>query len=112
MGTIRKREKKKRGKTKKYSYRAEVSLKGYRDSKTFDDKADAELWIRDKENAIRNGTPLPGEVARGDMLLYTAMERYILESRTLVSKSQIKSYENSELMYRRTFAQKTTMALD
>ena len=112
MGTVTKREKKKKGKQKEYSYRAQVKIKEVQDGKTFDNRIAALQWIEEKENSILTGTPLPGEVARGDMLLYKAMERYILESRTLVPKSQIKSYENSELMYRRTFAKNTTMTLD
>lgn len=68
------------------------------------------MWIDQVEDSIRNGTPMDGELPQGDMLLYEAMERFIVESRTLVSKSQIKSYENSELIYRRTFAKNKTMA--
>ena len=98
MGTITKR-KGKRG----ISYRVQISTLGYKEGKTFTDEIDARIWMRDKEISIRSGVPMNGELAQGDMLLYAAMEKYIVESRKMVSKSQIKSYENSELIYRRTF---------
>jgi integrase len=91
-------------------YLAEVQVKGERESKTFDDEIDARIWARDKENSMRTGVPLAGEIASGDMLLYKAMEQYIVESRTLVSVSQIKSYENSELMYQRSFPAEKKMS--
>lgn len=105
MGTVVKK-KLKNG----YSYRAQINLQGIRDGKTFDSQSDAYKWIEEKEHSIRTGKALEGETPKGDMLLYDAMEKYIVESRRLVSKSQIKSYENSELIYRRTFSDKKLMS--
>lgn len=105
MGTVHK-EKLKNG----YSYRAQINLLGIRDGKTFDSQSDAHKWIEEQEHSIRTGEALEGETPKGDMLFYDAMEKYIVESRRLVSKSQIKSYENSELIYRRTFSDKKLMS--
>lgn len=99
MGSITKRKRKSGTR-----YLAEIQINGERTSKTFNDEIDARIWLRDKEASIRDGVPMPGEIASGDMLLYKAMEKFIVESRKLVSRSQIKSYENSELIYRRTFS--------
>jgi len=105
MGTIIKRKGKKR-----ISYRAEVFVEGKRASRTFKDEIEARIWIRDKENALRNDLEFDDELPKGDMLFYDAMERYIHESRKLLSKSQINSYRNSEKIFRRTFNLQTKMS--
>ena len=105
MGSIRKRK----GKTG-VKYFAEVHINGHREGKSFDDEIDARIWMRDMEKSIREGIPMDGEIAKGDMLLHKAMDRFIVESRRVVSKSQIKSYENSQLVLSRSFPESKRMS--
>lgn len=76
-------------------YIAELMVAGKRQSKTFDDRIDAELWIRDKKQAELKGESLPGETPQGDMLFSDAADKFIVETRLAVSRSQSKSYEYS-----------------
>lgn len=105
MGTV-KTTKLKNG----FSYRAQIRIGSIREGKTFPTKGAAQVWIDEREHSIRTGEVSEGEIPKGDMLIYAAMEKFIVESRKMVSKSQIKSYENSELIYRRTFKSNKKMS--
>lgn len=105
MGTVTKRKRK-----SGVRFRAEVHVDGIRESKTFNTLSLAHAWIEEKENSIRTGTPMDGEMASNDMLLYEAMERCIVESRAVMSVAQIKSYEYSERILRRTFPPEKKMS--
>ncbi len=105
MGSISKR-KKKYG----YSYRAQVMVRGQRETKTFDDEIQARIWMRDKEKSLATGEPLEGEVAKGDMLLFEAMDRFIIESRAVRSRAQIRSYQTTEKQFRKVFTPRTKMS--
>ncbi len=105
MGSITKR-KKKYG----YSYRAQVMVRGQRETKTFDDEIQARIWMRDKEKSLATGEPLDGEVPKGDMLIFEAMERFIIESRAIRSRAQIASYHTTEKQFRKVFSERTRMS--
>lgn len=73
MATIRKRAGK-----HGTAYRAEVFVKGRRESATFDTLSQAAAWAEETESLLRAGQPLPGEAPSGDMDLAAAIEKYMI----------------------------------
>ncbi|QQG66424.1 S24/S26 family peptidase [Desulfobulbus oligotrophicus] len=59
------------------AYRAEVCVKGRRESATFDTLSLAAAWAEETEALLRAGGALPGEAPPGDMEFAAAVEKYI-----------------------------------
>ncbi len=57
-------------------YRAEICIKGRRESATFDLKSEAVRWGEETEHLLRNGLPLPGELPDNDMTIEAATDKY------------------------------------
>ncbi len=85
-------------------------VNGERVSKTFDDEIQARIWMRNKEISLGTGVPMDDEVPRGDMRIYDAMDRFIVESRAIRSRAQIASYQTSENQFRKFFSERTLMS--
>ncbi|MFT5728762.1 MAG: integrase [Desulforhopalus sp.] len=98
MGTVRKRKRKSGTK-----YLAEIHVNGHRESKTFDDDLDARIWIRKRESEIRTGVYPDDEVAPGDLLLTKAIDRFIVEARSIVSRAQVNNYGFAQVALEKSF---------
>jgi len=61
-------------------YRVQLWIKGQRASKSFDNHLAAAVWQDETEKLLRSGESTKDRVAPGDMLLYEAMDRFIVES--------------------------------
>ncbi|MFP3984358.1 MAG: hypothetical protein ACLFV2_11805 [Desulfurivibrionaceae bacterium] len=59
-------------------YRAQVHVKGRRETATFDKKSEAWSWAEETERLLRAGEPLPDEVSEDDMDFLEALKKYVI----------------------------------
>jgi len=91
-------------------YRVQLCINGQRSSKSFDNHLEAAIWQADEEKILMGEISVEGRVTKNDMLLHEAMDRFIIESRVVVSRAQINNYQNSQKIISRYFKLTTKMS--